>query len=109
MEYHQLNEDEALDYVLNMTHYGEVYTFEDAEDIYEMYIKDNESLEKTTKTFNQYEFYTALNMMVNDYDRVVAEEQTLAELAYAFLIDEDAPEFKLHRYLVAMSGEGENE
>lgn len=102
-ELHEMTLEEAEDYVFGMEHYGEVYNMEDAIDLYNVYIKDNKDLEETDKTFNMPEWYCALNMMVNDYDRVIPEEQELAELAYAFLIDADAPEYKLERYLIAMS------
>lgn len=47
-------------------------------------------------------FYVAINMMYSDYYRPTRTVETYAALAKDFLMDKDAPQDKLHRYIEAM-------
>lgn len=94
----KLTREKAEEWVRKMSHNGQMWTFEDAKRIgEECGVKDDKQ--------SQIDFYAALNMVASDYGKVarkygVDDERFYADLAMAFLHDEDGkrPAEKLAAY-----------
>lgn len=85
----KLNKDMAEEWVMNMRPAGQHWTMAEAEEVIKA-----KNLKATA-----IDYYVVINMMYNDYYKLVKDNEELAlELAEQWLDDEDAKENKLFEY-----------
>lgn len=85
----KITEEIAKDWVSNMEPVGEYWTMEEVAN----------AMRQLNYNFDLIDFYTTANMIMNDYNDIVKDDETLAlRMAKDWLNDKDAKENKLFEY-----------